>query len=140
MLSPSAHARSWSCGTAFATISRPEASQPLSTLDANGVTGLLGGSGQVVSFSPVCGEYQFQNCPDGSWRSMPSRVVSVIEIRSTASPALMKPRSRAANVAQKYIPMLVGDVYPERVLGLRLPEMLSAGRPVFGSTRWTKER
>ena len=45
MLVASDHAWSRSCGTALATMIRAEASQPLSTLDANGYTGLNGGLG-----------------------------------------------------------------------------------------------
>src|ERR687897_2137 len=127
MLVASSHARSWSSGTALATMIRPDASHPLSTLDANGKTQSCGDSGQTVSFSPVCGEYQFQNWPDGSCRSRPSTVVSVASMRETASSPEIRPRSRAARVAQKYMPMFVGDVYPERVEPRSEPRMLSAG-------------
>ncbi len=40
-----------------------------------------------------------------------------------ASGLLMRPRSRAASVAQRYIAMLVGDVKAARLLGSRLPPM-----------------
>ncbi len=77
MLVARSQAWSLSSGTALETMISAEASHPLSTLEAKGTTGLFGGSGQSVSFSPVCGEYQFQNCPEASWRSRPATDVSV---------------------------------------------------------------
>jgi hypothetical protein len=52
----------------------------------------------------------------------------------------MVPMSRAATADHMRPPMLVGDVYAERVPGARSPPMLSAGRPVAGSTMATIER
>jgi hypothetical protein len=46
----------------------------------------------------------------------------------------MIPSSRAATADHMYPPMLVGDVYAERVDGSSDPSMLSAGRAVTGST------
>src|SRR5690554_5181973 len=46
----------------------------------------------------------------------------------------MIPSSRAATADHRYPPMLVGDVYAERVDGSSDPSMLSAGRAVTGST------
>jgi hypothetical protein len=61
-------------------------------------------------------------------------------MRSTASAAEIRPRSRAARAAQKYMPMLVGEVYSDRVDGRSEPRMLSAGREVSGSTIATNDR
>ena len=61
-------------------------------------------------------------------------------IRAAASLRLINLRSRAASVAHRYIPMLVGDVYLARLLGLRSPPMLSDGSPVLGATIASNER
>ncbi len=76
------------------------ASQPLSTLEANGWTGLPF-SGQVVSLAPVAGSYQLKNMPEGSCRSSPATVRMVRFIRCRASAAPISPVSRATTVAQR---------------------------------------
>ena len=57
MLVASDHAWSRNCGTALATMISPAASQPLSTLDANGYT-MPPSVGKMVSLASVTGSYQ----------------------------------------------------------------------------------
>jgi hypothetical protein len=79
------------------TISRPVASQPLSTDDRIGVSGSPLG-GQTVNFFPVRWSYQLKYCPLGRWRSMRSSVESVVRRRRPSSVCPMM-RSRSAATA-----------------------------------------
>ena len=89
----------------FTSMRRPDASVmsaparlPLSTVEM-----YAGGSGASVDVS-----YQFSRCPSN--RSSPSTVVSVASSLAISVSVSMNPKSCAASVESRPMPMLVGDV------------------------------
>ena len=108
----------------------------MSTDDRIGVSGPPDG-GQTVSFSPVRWSYQLKYWPVPSNRSMSSSVPIVRRSRDTSSERRMMPSRSAVTALHMYAPMLVVDVWTERLPSL---SRMSLGRPDCSSVIAANER